>query len=155
LLESRAGARRTAFRIALARTRRALCQAPLKIWANGQRDRTRRRHAEQQAESIDRGQIFDYGALPSIREKASGDARQHYFLRRDEIMFVLLAQVKLIRAISKFLGKRNIDTGQIASQIDVIIKETHKHYSLHVGVSISNSSIAVGNKTQAATGPAA
>jgi hypothetical protein len=117
--------------------------------------KTWRRHAEEQADSIDRGQIFDYGALSSVREEASGVALQHYFLGRDEIMFVLLAQEKLIRAISKFLDKMNIDTGQIASQIDVIVKATHNHYSVHVGGNISNSSIAVGDKAQAATGPAA
>jgi hypothetical protein len=154
-LGSRGRTRRTVLKLALVRTPRALCQAPLRIWATGQRERTWRRHAEEQADSIDRGQLFDYGALPSIREEASGVARQHYFLRRDEIMFVLLAQEKLIRAISKFLDKMNIDAGQIASQIDVIIKETHKHYSLHVGGNVSNSSISVGDKAQAATGPAA
>jgi hypothetical protein len=75
--------------------------------------KTWRRHAEEQADSIDRGQIFDYGALSSVREEASGVALQHYFLGRDEIMFVLLAQERLIRAISKFLDKMNIDTAKL------------------------------------------
>jgi hypothetical protein len=154
-LGSRARTRQAVLRLALLRTPRALCQAPLRIWVTGRQERMWRRHAEEQAESIDRGQVFDYGALPSIREEASGVGRQHYFLRRDEIMFVLLAQQKLIRAINKFLDKMNIDTGQIASQIEVIVKETHKHYSLHVGGNISNSSIAVGDQAQAAAGPAA
>jgi hypothetical protein len=153
-LKSRARTRRSALRLALARTPRALCLAPFQIWTTG-REGTWRRDAEEQAESIDRGQIFDYGALPSIREGASGSARQHYFLGRDEVMFVLLAQEKLIRAISKFLDKMNIDTGQISSQIDIIFKETYKFYSNHIGGNVINSSIAVGDKTQASTGPAA
>ena len=80
-------------------------------------------------------------------------ARQHYFLKRDEIMFVLLAQEKLFRAVSRFLDKNGIDTGQLASQIDVIVKETHEYYSLHVGGDVKDSSIAVGPKAQAGKAP--
>ena len=88
--------------------------------------------------------------LPSY-DAPEGD---RYFLGRDEVMFVLLAQAKLIRTISRFLSNVNIDTRQLTSQIKVIVEETHKHYSLHVGGNISNSSIAVGDKAQAATAPA-
>jgi hypothetical protein len=153
-LGSQAQTRRSVFRLSFVRTPRALYQAPLQIWGAGRQERRWRRHTEQQAESIDRGQIFDYGALPGIREEASGFARQHYFLKRDEAMFVLLAQEKLIRAISRFLDKMNIDIGQLTSQINVIVEETHKHFSLHVGGNISNSTIAVGDKAQAGGGPA-
>jgi hypothetical protein len=152
-LGSRARTRRSLLRLSLARSPRALYQAPFQVWANRRQEKLWRRRAQMQAESIERGQVFDYGALPSIREEASGVTRQHYFLGRDEIMFVLLAQGKLIRAINRFLDKMNIDSGQIASQIEVIVNETHKYYSVHVGGDIKNSSIAVGAKAQAATGP--
>ena len=152
-IESRSRARRRVIWRSLAMTPRALCGAPIQVALARRRGHHWRQYMCRQAQSIERGQVFDYGAMPSIREEAVGVARQHYFLKRDETMFVLLAQEKLIRAVSKFLDRMNIDTGQLASQVDVIVTETHKHYSLHVGGDVNNSNIAVGNKTQAGGAP--
>lgn len=152
-LESRKRTRRRVLRTAIVMTPRALYFVPSHIWTSLRESRRWQRISARQAESIELGQAFDYGALPSIREEAGGVARQHYFLRRDETMFVLLAQEKLIRAVRRFLVKMSVDTGQLTSQIDVIVQETHKHYSVHVGGDMNNSSIAVGNKAQANPGP--
>lgn len=85
-----------------------------------------------QGRKIRRGQVFDYGAQPSIRENASGSNLQHYFLARDEIMEVLIAQQALERTILTFLRHHNIDTSQFRSQVKVINKETYNRYNTHV-----------------------
>jgi len=66
-------------------------------------------------------------------------------------MFVLLAQEKLIRAIANFLNKKNVDTGQLESQVKVIVEETNKYYSVHLG-DVSNSSVAIGKNSKSSNG---
>lgn len=140
-------------RYSVGQTAPAMFGAPVRIWRARRDARFARKNEMSQAYAIDHGQVFHYGADSSIRELASGSARQHYFLSRDEAMFVLLAQEKLIRTISRFLDKKNIDAGQIKSQVEFIINETNNHYSMHVGGNISDSSIAIGNKAQATGSP--
>lgn len=109
-----------------------------------------RKRVTGQERAIDLGQVFDYGAQGSIREDAGSRTTQHYFLGRDEVMSVLLAQEKLIRAINRFLTAKNVDTGQLKSQIEVIVKATNKYYSVHLG-DVTDSVIAVGKGAQASS----
>jgi len=94
---------------------------------------------------IRRGQTFDYGAVPSIREDACGWGRNHYFLDRDEIMYVLLLQKSLIREIGNFLREHNIDQGEFDKQAQIIIDASYKNYSFHVGGNVSGANISVGD----------
>jgi len=129
----------------------ALLGALPRIEINRREARTARKREAKQEHAIDHGQIFDYGAARSIREDAGGVTPQHYFLGRDETMFVLLAQEKLIRAIANFLNKKNVDTGQLESQVKVIVEETNKYYSVHLG-DVSNSSVAIGKNSKSSNG---
>lgn len=109
-----------------------------------------RKRVAGQERVIDRGQVFDYGALGSIREDAASRTTQHYFLDRDLVMSVLLAQEKLIRAINRFLTAKNVDTGQLESQVKVIMEATNKYYSVHLG-DVTDSVIAIGKGAQASS----
>jgi hypothetical protein len=121
------------------------------ILMNRREVRAARKKEARQENAIEHGQVFNYGAAQSIREDAGGLTTQHYFLGRDETMSVLLAQEKLIRTIANFLSKKNVDTGQLESQVEVIVSETNKYYSFHLG-DVSNSSIAFGKNAQASSG---
>jgi hypothetical protein len=107
-------------------------------------------HEAGQAYRIKRGQLFDYGAMPSIREEAC-DKRgwRHYFLDRDEVLYILLLQKSLIREIGNFLDRHNIEQSEFKAQADIIINASYKNYSMHVGGSVSNSNISMGNKARA------
>jgi hypothetical protein len=129
----------------------ALLGALPRIVMNRREVRGARKKEAKQENAIVHGQVFNYGAVQSIREDAGGLTTQHYFLGRDETMAVLLAQEKLIRTIANFLSKKNVDTGQLESQVEVIVTETNKYYSLHLG-DVSNSSIAFGKNAQASGG---
>lgn len=122
-----------------ARLIRARCQA-----------RAVRKRVIGQERAIDLGQVVDYGASGSIREGAGGRTAQHYFLGRDQVMSVLLAQEKLIRAINRFLIAKNVDTGQLESQVKFIVEATNKYYSVHLG-DVTDSVIAIGEGAQAAS----
>jgi hypothetical protein len=97
---------------------------------------------------ISRGQGYDYGASTSIREDAQGDNRQHHFLRRDEIMFVLMSQAILVREVRVFLREHNVSLAGFDSQVEEISKSTYNHYNLHLG-DVSDSVISVGEKSTA------
>ena len=102
-----------------------------------------------QAYGINHGQIFDYGARPSIREDASNQhGSRHYFLDRDEAMYVLLLQKSLIREISDFLSQHNIELDEFQAQVQIIIDASFKNYNLHVGGDISNSNVSVGENVK-------
>lgn len=102
-----------------------------------------------QGRKIRHGQVFDYGAQPSIRENASGSNLQHYFLARDEIMGVLIVQQTLVRTILTFLRRHNIDTSQFKSQARVINKATYNRYNTHVK-NVHGTGIAIGVKSKIA-----
>jgi hypothetical protein len=80
----------------------------------------------QQADQISRGCVFDYGALPSIREDACGRRRQHYFLARDEIMYLLLAQTTLLRAVKDFLKAHRVSLLEFDDQVKIIVDQSVK-----------------------------
>jgi hypothetical protein len=111
-----------------------------------------RKKQKRQEYAIDHGQVFDYGADRGIREEAAGLSSQHYFLSRDEVMFVLLAQERLTRILGKFLDKKNVATDQFDSQVSVIFEATHKHYNMHIGGNVTDSSIAFGKNAKATGG---
>jgi hypothetical protein len=97
---------------------------------------------------IERGQAFDYGARPSIREDASGRSRQHYFQARDETMYLLLLQKSLLREVENFLDEHNIASDEYREQAKVIIDASNKNYSFHVGT-VSQSTFAFGENAKA------
>jgi hypothetical protein len=94
--------------------------------------------------AISHGYVYDYGARRSIREYASGNQRGHYFLARDESMYVLLAQQTLIQAVRDFLGEHGVDLGQFDNQAQVIFDQ-----SIHIGDIKDSTGIAIGNDSSA------
>jgi hypothetical protein len=79
-----------------------------------------------QSSQIRRGYVFDYGARRSIREDACGQRRHHYFLARDEVMYVLLAQQTLLRAVENFLREHRVSLGQFNDQVKIIVDQSIK-----------------------------
>jgi hypothetical protein len=98
--------------------------------------------------AIKQGQSFDYGAASSIREDARGESRQHHFLERDEIMFVLMSQEILTREVRAFLRKHDVSLAGFDQQVDEISKSTYKFYNIHLG-KVSDSIVAIGHKASA------
>jgi hypothetical protein len=118
----------------LRKTVPALLGSPFEVVRTWRLSRTARRHQARNAHAIRRGYVFDYGAQRSIREDACGTRRRHYFLARDETMYLLLAQQTLTRAVRIFLEDHNVDLGQFDEQVKIIFDN-----SIKVG-NISNSS---------------
>ena len=118
----------------LRKTVPALLSSPFAVARAWRQPRMARRRQAHQAHAINKGYVFDYGAQRSIREDACGTRRRHYFLARDEHMYVLLAQQTLTRAVGIFLEDHNVDLGQFDEQVKVIFDN-----SIKVG-NISNSS---------------
>jgi hypothetical protein len=119
----------------------ALLGSPRQTLRNWRRPLAVQRYVARQRHVIERGYVFDYGARESIREKACGRERRHYFLARDEIMYVLLAQQTLSRTIDTFLDQHGVDRGQFAEQIKFI------NNSINVNGDITGAGIVVGNKS--------
>lgn len=131
----------------------ALLWSPFAIMATIGRSLKWRLQELRQAYRIKHGQLFDYGATPSIREDASGrEGWRHYFLDRDKIMYILLLQKTLIREIGIFLDKHNIEQSEFTTQANVIINASNNNYSMHVGGNVSGSSFSMGNKARASGG---
>jgi len=129
----------------------ALVKAPFAVMNDLWRIFDARRQSARWENVIRQGQGFDYGAVRSIREDACGTSRLHYFLARDEIMYVLMSQQVLEREIRDFLRKHDVALSEFDAQIGEIAKSTHKHYNIHIG-NVSDSTFAVGDKTQAKKG---
>lgn len=129
----------------------ALLRAPFLLISDVRRYRAEQKRLENQRYAIRHGRDFDYGAARSIRELASGFSREHHFLARDEIMYVLMSQETLVRGIRAFLRKHGVSVGGFDSQVEIISTTTFKHYSLHVG-DMKDSVVAVGDKSRAKSG---
>jgi hypothetical protein len=52
-----------------------------------------------------------------MREDACGRRRQHYFLARDEIMYVSLAQKTLLRTVENFLKDHRVSLSEFNDQV--------------------------------------
>jgi hypothetical protein len=104
----------------------ALLASPYQVLRIWRRSLAARVKYSQQAAQIRRGCVFDYGALPSIREDACGRQRQHYFLARDEVMYLLLAQQTLLRAVENFLKDHQVSLGQFNEQVKIIVDQSVK-----------------------------
>lgn len=133
---------RTSMRLGLRETFPALIQSPYKAWKTWRQPYLARRYQGGQSHAIERGYVFDYGAQRSIREDACGTRRRHYFLAQDEIMYMLLAQQTLTRAIEIFLSDHNVDLGQFNDQVKIIFDNSIKVGDINnsTGVAIGNSS---------------
>jgi hypothetical protein len=131
-----------------------LLGAPFRSISDIQRPITFGQHRSRQYREISRGYAFDYGALPSIREQACGSDRHHYFLRRDEQMYVLLVQEAVLRGISSFLEVHNVDLGQFESQAKIIFNQTiNNDNSMKVGnVAGSGNNFGHGSRAHGGTG---
>jgi hypothetical protein len=106
-----------------------LLAAPFKTAQAWYRPRSARRRQRGQRYAIEHGYVFDYGARASIRERASGGERLHYFLSRDEVMYVLLAQRTLSEAVEGFLRDHKVDLGEFNEQVKVIFNRTLNYFS--------------------------
>lgn len=93
---------------------------------------------------------FDYGAKQSIREKACGKQLHHYFLARDHIMYLVLAQQTLSDAVAGFLHDHGIDQGEFYKQADIIINDIRKTYN---NISVNESTgVVIGDNSKASVG---
>jgi hypothetical protein len=126
----------------------ALFKAPFALAADVVHVFAAKRRKSLTVRTIKQGQGFDYGAASSIREDARGESRQHHFLERDEIMFVLMSQEILTREVRAFLRKHDVSLGGFDRQVDEISKSTYKFYNVHVG-EVSDSIVAIGPKASA------
>jgi hypothetical protein len=122
----------------------ALLRSPVKIYRTWRLPHRVQRYKNRQSRAIRNGYIFDYGALKSIRERACGKQRRHYFLARDEHMYVLLAQQTLTRAVEIFLKEHNVDLASYTAQVKVIFDN-----SIKVGNITNSSGVNVGNNSSA------
>lgn len=127
----------------------ALFKSPARAVRSWRRPRVMKRHQERLSYAIKRGYVFDYGADRSIREDASGSQRQHYFLARDETMYVLLAQQTLIRTVGDFLSEHGIDLGQFDDQVKVIFEQTINY---NIGTIKDSTGIVIGDNSSATVG---
>jgi len=126
----------------------ALLVSPGHVLASRWRRQMTRHRQSWNAHAIDRGYVFDYGARQSIRELASGSQRQHYFLARDEQMYVLLAQQTLIQAVGTFLVEHGIDMGQFDEQVKVIFNQS----VYNVGDIKGSAGVVIGDNSSATVG---
>ena len=129
---------------ALLKTPRALLKSPYEAIRARRQPRVARRRQAQQRSLIERGYVFDYGARRSIREDACGRQRHHYFLARDETMYILLAQQTLIRAVESFLDEHGIDLGQFNDQVKIIFDK-----SINVGDISDSAGVVIGDNSSA------
>jgi hypothetical protein len=127
-------------RFGLRQTFPALLRSPRQVLRIWRRPQVAWRYKSRQSRAIARGYVFDYGAHRSIREDACGTRRQHYFLARDETMYMLLAERTLTRAIEKFLMSHNVDLGQFNDQVKVIFDN-----SIKVGNIENSSGVTIGS----------
>jgi hypothetical protein len=140
--KSWSGQLRSSLRLGLHETIPALLQSLSKALKAWRRPRIGQRHKSQQARAIKKGYVFNYGARRSIREDASGTLRHHYFLAQDEVMYMLLAEKTLTRAVGNFLDEHNVNLGQFDEQVKVIFDNSIKvgDISNSTGVTIGDNS---------------
>jgi hypothetical protein len=146
--QSRCRQLRTALQLSVRETFPALFLSPCNVYRSWRQPHKAQRQENRQARAIRNGYVFDYGAQKSIRELACGTQRRHYFLARDENMYVLLAQQTLTRAVEVFLSDHNVDLGQYNDQVKLIFDNSIKvgNISDSSGVNIGNNSSATVNK---------
>jgi len=125
----------------------ALFCSPIRAMRPRVRQYLERRRRKRLCYAIEHGYVFDYGALRSIREDACGKQRGHYFLARDETMYVLLAQQTLIQAVRNFLSENGIELAQFDKQAQVIFDQ-----SIHIGDITGSMGVAIGKNTSATVG---
>jgi hypothetical protein len=66
---------------------------------------------------------FDYGARTSLREKASGDYRQH-FQYLDKEMSIKIIERQLLESLVEFLESRDIDPSDCKKRHDTLLNNT-------------------------------
>jgi len=141
---------RTTLRFGVRKTFPALFLSPFNVYRTWRQPHKALRQKNRQARAIQNGHVFDYGAQKSIRELACGKQRRHYFLARDENMYVLLAQQTLIRAVEIFLEDHNVDLEWYKDQVKVIFDNSIKvgDISNSTGVNVGNDSSVKVNKSR-------
>lgn len=126
----------------------ALANAPFLLISDIRGWTAEKKRISRQLAAIRNGQDFDYGASRSVREMACGVTPDHHFLERDEIMYVLMSQVTLMRAIRVFLRKHDVSLGEFDEQVQAITQVTFKRYNINIS-DVSDSAIAIGKNTSA------
>lgn len=122
----------------------ALLKSPIEAIRWQRRPSITQRNQSRQSYAIKRGKVSDYGAKRSIREDACGRQRSHYFLARDEAMYVLLAQQTLIRAVENFLDEHGVDLGTFHDQVKVIFDN-----SINIGDIKDSKGVVIGDNSSA------
>jgi hypothetical protein len=122
----------------------AFLKSPFALAVHAWRKPMKKARRSMQAWKIRHDQVFDYGALPSIREDACGFSTKRYFLGSDEDMDILLLQEALIHAIEDFLARHNVDLTEFRDQAQVVMYSTQKRYN--VG-SFSGTGIIIGDRS--------
>lgn len=69
-----------------------------------------------QREQIAANRNFDFGAVTSVRELASGHDVNRYFLGIDRDMYVKVVQLRVLKHILEFLEMHSVDTSDFARQ---------------------------------------
>jgi hypothetical protein len=100
----------------------ALVSSPVYVVRNMLRPVRDRARKQRQEYRIKHGQVFNYGAPPSIRQYAWGLTERHYFLARDHWTYVYLAEHTLLKTIEAFLVNHKIDLEMFTSQQNTFIK---------------------------------
>lgn len=146
---------RLCLRDGLRETIPALLTSPYRALSAYRKPYIAKRREARQADIIKRGYVFDYGARRSIRERACGWQRHHYFLARDENMYVLLAQQRLTQAVREFLKKHGIPLVDYDSQVKVILNSTLNNNTYNVGDIKDSTGVVIGNNSKANVGDSA
>ncbi|HTZ30560.1 MAG TPA: hypothetical protein VMC83_41615 [Streptosporangiaceae bacterium] len=146
---------RLCLRDGLQETIPALLTSPFRALRAYRKPYVAKRRELRQADIIKRGYVFDYGAKRSIRERACGWQRHHYFLARDENMYVLLAQQRLTQAVRDFLKKHGIPLVDYDSQVKVILNNTLNNNTYNVGDVKDSTGVVIGNNSKANVGDSA
>jgi hypothetical protein len=96
--------------------------------------------------------VVDRGATSSIRQQASSNRFNRYFMQLDADMFASVVQEKVADTVAAFLEARGYQTDKI-NLIQNHISNTVNDNSLRVG-NVSGAGIAIGTGSQARAGDA-
>jgi hypothetical protein len=127
-----------------------LIRSPDRVVVRLLRSSVQQRRSAAQVREVARGRLFNYGALPSIRETACGPTRGHYFLDRDESMYMLLTEQALMRAIGEFLDEKKISAERYTEQVNLIVNKIGES-NIYVAGDISGQGVAVGHGAEASS----
>ena len=148
------GERLTAtIRSASARFLPALLTSPARLAAAARARRAAARNRRQFQRLIAENVVVDRGATSSIRQQASSNRFDRYFMQLDADMFASVVDEKVADTLAAFLEARGYQTDKI-NLIQNRISNTVNDNSMRIG-NVSGAGIAIGAGSQAQAGDAA